>query len=96
MEESAEQLSAFVDRVRAATGAGQVDIVGHSEGSLMPDYYVKFLGGDWVVSHYVAGGGAVHPRPAADRRAGLYRPPSVVAGRPGRRLKRWWSPLQRL
>jgi triacylglycerol lipase len=53
MEESAPQLAAFVDRVRAATGAAHVDIVGHSEGSLMPDYYVKFLGGDRVVRHYV-------------------------------------------
>ncbi len=53
MEQSAEQLSAFVDRVRAATGADKVDIVGHSEGSLMPDYYVKFLGGDEKVDRYV-------------------------------------------
>jgi len=53
MEESAQQLSDFVDRVRDATHAGYVDIVGHSEGSLMPDYYVKFLGGDQVVSHYI-------------------------------------------
>jgi triacylglycerol lipase len=53
MEESAQQLSDFVERVRAATGASHVDIVGHSEGSLMPDYYVKFLGGDRVVRHYV-------------------------------------------
>jgi triacylglycerol lipase len=53
MEESAAQLAAFVDRIRAATGAAHVDIVGHSEGSLMPDYYVKFLGGDRVVRHYV-------------------------------------------
>jgi triacylglycerol lipase len=53
MEESAEQLSEFVDQVRDATGAGHVDIVGHSEGSLMPDYYVKFLGGNRVVRNYV-------------------------------------------
>jgi triacylglycerol lipase len=53
MEESAPQLAAFVDRVRAGTGAAHVDIVGHSEGSLMPDYYVKFLGGDRVVRNYV-------------------------------------------
>jgi triacylglycerol lipase len=53
MEESAQQLSDFVDRIRAATGAGEVDIVGHSEGSLMPDYYVKFLGGDRIVRNYV-------------------------------------------
>ncbi|KAA2250962.1 alpha/beta fold hydrolase [Solihabitans fulvus] len=54
METSAADLSAFVDRVLAATGAGKVDIVGHSEGSLMPDYYVKFLGGAAKVDHYVA------------------------------------------
>jgi triacylglycerol esterase/lipase EstA (alpha/beta hydrolase family) len=53
MEESAQQLSAFVDRVRAATGVANVDIVGHSEGSLMPDWYVKYLGGAAAVSHYV-------------------------------------------
>ncbi|MCE7011860.1 lipase family protein [Kibdelosporangium philippinense] len=53
MEQSAVELSAFVDRVLAATGARKVDIVGHSEGSLMPNYYVKFLGGGAKVSDYV-------------------------------------------
>jgi triacylglycerol esterase/lipase EstA (alpha/beta hydrolase family) len=53
IEQSAEQLKAFVDRVRAATGAAKVDIVGHSEGSLMPNYYVRFLGGNAVVDDYV-------------------------------------------
>ncbi|MBO0851706.1 MAG: alpha/beta fold hydrolase [Pseudonocardia sp.] len=53
MEQSARELSAFVDRVRRATGADKVDIVGHSEGSLMPDYYVKFLGGKRFVDRYV-------------------------------------------
>ena len=43
MEDSAPQLAALVDQVLAATGAKKVDIVGHSEGSLMPDYYVKFM-----------------------------------------------------
>jgi triacylglycerol lipase len=53
MERSSQELSSFVDRVLAATGAAKVDIVGHSEGSLMPNYYVKFLGGAAKVDHYV-------------------------------------------
>jgi triacylglycerol esterase/lipase EstA (alpha/beta hydrolase family) len=53
MEQSSKELSAFVDRVLVATGAPKVDIVGHSEGSLMPNYYVKFLGGAAKVDRYV-------------------------------------------
>jgi hypothetical protein len=53
MEQSAQELKAFVQRVRSATGASKVDIVGHSEGSLMPDQYVRFLGGDQVVKRYI-------------------------------------------
>lgn len=54
MEQSAAELGAFVDRVLQATRAAKVAIVGHSEGSLMPDYYVKFLGGAAKVRTYVA------------------------------------------
>ncbi|WP_369185896.1 esterase/lipase family protein [Streptomyces sp. Y1] len=43
--ESAAQLAHFVDLVRSATGAAKVDIVGHSQGGMLPNYYLKFLGG---------------------------------------------------
>lgn len=54
MEVSAEQLSAFVNKVLAATHARKVDILGHSEGTVMPDYYAKFLGGGPKIAKYVS------------------------------------------
>jgi triacylglycerol esterase/lipase EstA (alpha/beta hydrolase family) len=51
---SAAQLSSFVNEVLAATGAAKVDLVGHSEGGMMPRYYIDFLGGAAEVDKLVA------------------------------------------
>jgi triacylglycerol esterase/lipase EstA (alpha/beta hydrolase family) len=42
---SAQTLATFVANVLSTTHANKVDIVGHSQGGMMPRYYMKFLGG---------------------------------------------------
>ncbi|KAF9432800.1 hypothetical protein BGZ76_010303 [Entomortierella beljakovae] len=43
--ESAHELSSFIDKVLAITGASKVDIFGHSEGSIVPRVYMKYFNG---------------------------------------------------
>ncbi len=54
IEDSAAQFGAFVDKVLAATGADRVDVAGHSQGTLVPDYYAKVLGGAEKIGRYVS------------------------------------------
>ncbi|WP_159613386.1 triacylglycerol lipase [Glutamicibacter sp. JC586] len=54
IRKSAGQLSAFVDKVRAATGAPKVDLVGHSQGGMMPRWYMGHMGGAKYVNDFVA------------------------------------------
>ena len=53
IERSARELADFVRHVRAQTGATKVDIVGHSQGGMMPRYFIKNLGGASVVDDLV-------------------------------------------
>ena len=76
IEDSAQQLKTFVDKVLAATGAAKVSMVGHSQGGMMPRYYIKFLGGADLVDDLVglapsnhgtdATGGSAQPNPLLD------------------------------
>ncbi|HET7503668.1 MAG TPA: alpha/beta fold hydrolase [Kofleriaceae bacterium] len=50
---AARQLGWFVDEVRAATGAAEVDVIGHSMGGVVGRYYVSLAGGDGVVKHLI-------------------------------------------
>src|SRR6185295_5152280 len=51
---AARQLGWFVDEVRAATGAPDVDIVGHSMGGVVGRYYVSLAGGDGAVKNLIS------------------------------------------
>jgi triacylglycerol lipase len=53
IERSAGELRDFVAGVRARTGAAKAGLVGHSQGGLMPRYFIENLGGAAVVDDLV-------------------------------------------
>lgn len=52
--DSAQQLAAFIAQVQSQTGSAQVDLVGHSQGGMLTEYYAKVLGGAANVHNIVA------------------------------------------
>jgi triacylglycerol lipase len=54
IQRNAQQLAEFVARVLRATGTHKVDIVGHSQGTIVPEYYAKFLGGAPHIKNYIS------------------------------------------
>lgn len=54
MQASAEEFGVFVARVLKSTGADQIDLVGHSEGTMVPNYYARFLGGARYIHRYIS------------------------------------------
>lgn len=57
---SAADVGAYIEQVLAATGATQVDIVGHSQGGLLARYWINELGGEDYVHHLITLGSPHH------------------------------------
>lgn len=57
---NAQGLASYVSQVRSRTGAAKVDIVNHSMGGLVTQWYVKQLGGTAYVDHVASLAGANH------------------------------------
>jgi Lipase (class 2) len=53
IESSAKELSSFVNNVLSKTKASKVDLVGHSQGGMMPNYYIKYLSGASKVNELI-------------------------------------------
>jgi triacylglycerol lipase len=68
---SAGELQRFVDAVLGATGARKVSLVGHSQGGMMPRWYLKFLVGAAKVDDLVG---------LAPSNHGTTNPGALVAG----------------
>lgn len=57
---SAADVGAYIEQVLAATGAEQVDIVGHSQGGLLARYWINELEGEDYVHHLITLGSPHH------------------------------------
>ncbi|KAF9978924.1 hypothetical protein BGZ73_008429 [Actinomortierella ambigua] len=57
IENSGKQLSEYIDKVLASTGASRVNIVGHSEGSTLMQYYLLKMDGAKKVERVAGIGG---------------------------------------
>lgn len=60
IQDSAKQLAVFVDRVLDATGTTEVDIIAHSQGGSMSNWYTKFEGGADKVGKLITFGATHH------------------------------------
>lgn len=56
MRDSSAEVAAFIDRVLTETGAAKVHYVGHSEGTTVGAYYIKYDGGRDTVDTFVGFG----------------------------------------
>jgi len=83
---AAKRLAEYVEEVRAATEADQVDLIGHSMGGMVARYYVTLLGGDGAVANLITLGS---PHAGTDVSA-------VGIGRPAKELLLGSSLVQRL
>ena len=54
MQKSSKELKAFIAHVLEATGARKVDLIGHSEGTVMPRWYLERRGGTEFVKRFIA------------------------------------------
>jgi triacylglycerol lipase len=58
--DAARALAAFCDEVRVATGAAEIDLIGHSMGGVVGRYYVQLGGGDGKVRNLITLGSPHH------------------------------------
>ncbi|KAG0310107.1 hypothetical protein BGZ99_000672 [Dissophora globulifera] len=54
IRESAQELATFVEKVQRLTGAESVDLIAHSEGTVVSRWYLKFLNGGNAVDAFVS------------------------------------------